>query len=1100
MMALDKEWGRRIEAWLDELRKRFYIPMGKVEVEGFTTFDRLSPGEASSRDFRPFPAGSSWGAKWEYGWFRASLELPPEAAGRRIVLRLKPGREGIAFVNGAAAGAIDRQHGELTLARPARGGERFEILAEFYAGHGPIEENCGPVAPGASPIPETPPAQRTVEESDWGEWDDEAFALWVDAEALYQTRSVLPETSLRVSEIDSGLRAFASIVDFELPPDAMRETVRAARARLSPLLACRNGSTAPLMHVFGNSHLDLAWQWPREETVRKSARTMSTQLALLDEYSGYAYYLCQVPLMEMLRDSYPEIWARTKARIADGSVMVDGGMWLEPDTNLPWGEALVRQVILAKEFFRKELGRDTKVLWLPDTFGFSAALPQIMRGTGLDYFATKKIIDGYTDGDPFPLVTFGWKGLDGSEVLAHVYRKCNSPLDPKTLAKRWNVDRRQLDGVSTYLFPFGYGDGGGGPTREMLEFAKRLGDLEGNPRTKMSGPLEFFRELESLGPPERSYEGELYFQEHRGTYTSQARTKLANRRAEAALRDAELWLAFASGAASGEVSGGRPGTPIESAPARLRGAWRGLLMNHFHDVVSGASIGRVHAEAVAELEAVRAEAEALRGEAFASLADQSRKSADSGFSFFNSLSWKRKELVLIPEKGLPQLEGPDGAALPAQEGGEGTWVEVSLPSCGWASCPTLPRGAGDSAAASAVALAEGGVSLRREGGLFVLENGELRATVDALGRLPSVIDKRSGLEAAAAPCNELRLFRDVNSNYDAWDIESLYAAQRVDLGDEAASGAEIEVLAEGPLFAALRVRRRVASSLVEQEIRLARGSRRIEFRTKVDWREDHKLLKAAFPTTLKADDALYEIQFGHVRRPTHRNRRYDADRFECCQHRWTALAEAWRGAAILNDCKYGSDVLGGTMSLTLLKAAFVPDPGADRGRHEFNYAFYVWTGPFASEGPVREAYAFNYPVAIRGGAPAGVVPMCGAGSTLGALAGAAGIAVSAGGAASLLSIEGQGIVLEAAKLAEDGSGDLVLRLYESSGSATRASLRPSPALGLETCRETNLLEEGGEPEALEGGALALAFRAFEIKTIRLGRSSQLGGTMKGIKP
>jgi alpha-mannosidase len=1028
--------------------------MGELELSGFTTFERLTPAAAAARAFKPMPIGAQWGAKWEYGWFRSELELPASAAGLRIVLRLAPGAEGIVFLDGRAAGAVDREHREITLARPARGGERFSILAEFYAGHGPIEENCGPVAPGAIVIPEPGPTQRVVGASGWGAWDDEAFALWVDAETLFQTRSVLPETSLRVSEIDEGLREFTRVVDFELPPDAMRETFRAARAVLAPLLECRNGSTAPLMHIFGNSHLDLAWQWPMEETVRKSARTMSTQLALLEEYPGYRYLLCQVPLLEILRDSYPEAWERTKARIAEGSVLVEGGMYLEPDTNLPWGEALIRQIAFAKRFFREELGKDTRVLWLPDTFGFSAALPQIMKGAGLDFFATKKIVDNYTDGDPFPYSIFSWKGLDGTEVLAHIYRKCNSPIDPKTLAKRWNVDRRQLDGISSYLFPFGYGDGGGGPTREMLEFASRLGDLEGNPRTVMSGPLEFFEELAARGKPKDSYSGELYFQEHRGTYTSQARTKRANRKAELALRDAELWSAFAC-ARSG----------FAWPEAELRAIWRSLLLNHFHDIISGASIHRVHEEAVAQLEGVAVAAAGLRQSALEALGAGGRESpGGGGFVLFNSLSWERTVQVLLPGRGIGALRDADGNPIASQESAEGTWIEAKLPSCGWAA--VVPGAAlAPSAASPAGAAAGSGAGdlqpIRREGELFILENEYIRAKVDSLGRLPSIVDRQTGLELAEAPCNELRLFKDVNSNYDAWDIESLYKGMPVDLGE---GGAKVEIAAEGPLFAALRVRRRLGSSELEQEILLRRGSRMIEFRTSVDWREDHKLLKAAFPTRLRADEALYEIQFGHVRRPTHRNRRYDADRFEGCHHRWVALAETARGAAVLNDCKYGSDVDGGTISLTLLKAPFVPDPTADRCRHEFSYAFFPWSGDFASRGPVREGYGFNVPPAVLGGAAGG-----------------------GRGRASLLSVDAPSVILEAAKLADDGSGDLVLRLYESSGSALRTVLR----LGFDCllCRETDLLESGGVEDPLSSNLVGLEFRAFEIKTLRLSLAS-----------
>ncbi len=1028
-MSLSKEWNNRIAAWLVELRGHFYEPLGEIALDGFVTFERLDPATAGFREFRPMPAGTAWGAKWEYAWFKGELALPAEAAGKRvvgarIVARLEPGLEGLVFVNGAAAGAVDREHREITLARRAKGGESYSILAEFYAGHGPIEENCGPVPPGFRPIPETAPTQRTVAPSTWGTWDDEAFALWIDAETLYQTRAVLPEASLRVSEIDAGLEDFSRIVDFELPADAMRDTFRNARARLRPLLECVNGSTAPEMFAFGNSHLDLAWQWPREETVRKSARTMSTQLALLEEYPEYGYLLCQVPLFEMLRDGYPELWARTKARIAEGSVKAEGGMWLEPDTNLPCGEALIRQVALAKEFFRDELGADTRLLWLPDTFGFSAALPQIMRGTGLEYFATKKLIDNYSGGDPFPYTTFRWKGLDGSEVLAHVYRKCNSPIDPNTLAKRWNADRVQKDGISTYLFPFGYGDGGGGATREMLEFARRLGDLEGNPKVRMSGPIEFFEDLESRGRPFESYVGELYFQEHRGTYTTQGRTKRANRKAEIALRDAELWSAFA-------------GVLVDSPwpKGALRGAWRGLLSSHFHDVIAGVSIARVHEEALAELEAVAARSRELRDAALAGLAGAGGECV----RVYNSLSWERTELVLLP-KDAPALVDAEGKAVPAQAAPEGLWVEATIPACGWTSLAPGTSACG------------GFVSIRADGDGYVLENDFLRARVDRAGRVPSFVDKVSGLEVAAAPCNDFRLYKDVNSNYDAWDIESLYRGLPVELGE---GDATIEVAAEGPLFVALRLRRRLAASDLAQEIKLARGSRRLEFHTAIDWREDHKLLKVSFPTNLRADDALYEIQFGHVRRPTHRNRRFDADRFEGCQHRWTALAETGRGAAVLNDCKYGSDVAGGTISLTLLKAPFVPDMGADRGRHEFAYAFMAWSGDFASMGPVREGYAFNVPPTV---------------STGGA------------GARSLLGLDEPSVILETAKLAEDGSGDLVLRLYESSGRALRCALR----LGFPcaAARAADMLESEGAELPIAEGTAALEFRAFEIKTLR----------------
>ncbi|HRY53575.1 MAG TPA: glycoside hydrolase family 38 C-terminal domain-containing protein [Spirochaetia bacterium] len=1039
-MSLTREWEQRIRCWIDELPRQFYEELGPVELEGFCTFERLRPEEAARRNFEPMPVGRAWGAKWEYGWFRGSLRLPAQAAGRRVVLRLNPGKEGLVFANGAALGARDREHTELCLCRDGRPGASYDILAEFYAGHGPIEENVGPVPPGRIPLPEPGPAQRVVEPSSFGLWDEDAFGLWVDALTLYQARSVLPEPSLRAAEIDEGLRGFCRLADFELPREGRDLSFRAARAALAPLLERRNGPTAPTLHVFGQSHLDLAWQWPREETLRKAARTVSSQLALMEEYPEYRFLWCQVPLFLMLKEGYPELYARLKEALRRGQLIAEGGMWLEPDTNLPSGESLVRQAIRAKRFFAEELGADTRVLWLPDTFGFSAALPQIMRQCGLDYFATKKLADGYGDGDPFPYNVFEWQGIDGSRVLSHLYRKCNSPLDPQTLARRWERDRVQKDGISAYLVPFGYGDGGGGPTREMLEFSRRLSDLEGLPRTRMSGPREFFEELERSGGARPAYVGELYFTEHRGTYTSQARLKRAGRKAELALRDAELWSA-----AAGRLAG-RP-YPREA----LEGAWTGLLMSHFHDVVTGVGIRRVVEEAEAELAASRAAAEAERDGALRAIAGA--PSAGEALLVSNSLSWPRTELVELPE-GAASCSDAEGRPLPVQSLGGRTWALAELPSCGWASL--LPSAEPPSGPAPRAGGAMAGAG---EGGCRAwLENELLRVELDARGGVSRLYDKQSRREIAAGSCNELRMYRDVNANYDAWDIGSMYAELPVALDEEA----ELRVLEAGPLAARVAVGRDLAHSRLEQIVSLRAGSRRLDFETRIDWREDHKLLKVAFEANVHADEALSEIQFGYVARPNHRSRKHDADRFEACHHRWVALVEPRRGFAVLNDCKYGASAQGRRLELTLLKSAFVPDMRADRGPQEFTYSIYAWNGSFADSGLVRRGYELNCPPVA--------LPMP---------------AAAAGPPVSAFSIDDPAVILEAAKLAEDGSGDLVLRLYESLGSAARCALSIGlPAAG---AAETDLLEAPRGALELREGRVELDFRPFEIKTLRLGR-------------
>ncbi len=1048
-MSLNPEWEDRLTMWRGELRRQFYREIGAIEFGYFTTKDRLTAELAGEGPFAPAPEGTEWGAKWEYGWFRATVKLPREAGGKRIALKLELGAEALVFVDGVAAGARDKEHAEITLAMSGEPGAEYEVLAEAYAGHGRREETIGPVPPGRVPIPEPGPTQTAVGRSTYGEWDDLAFSLWLDFEALYQVRCGIDPRSLRVAEIDRGLKDLTLIVDFELPLEEMRKPFEAGRERLRPLLSCVNGSTAPLLHIVGQSHLDLAWLWPREETVRKSARTISTQLALMDEYPDFRFFLCQVPLFLMLEENYPELYARVLERVAEGRIIAEGGMWLESDTNLPSGESLIREFLYGKRFLRERFGLDSVLLWLPDSFGFSAALPQIMAGCGVKYFGTNKIASSYSGGEPFPYGLFRWQGLDGTRVLANLFRRANAPLDPATVIKRWNDDRMQADGIRTLLFPFGFGDGGGGPTREHLEFASRLSDLEGAPRTKMSGPVEFFREVEREEPPGDVYVGELYFPEHRGTYTSQAKTKKGNRKAEFALREAEFWGTVAAvrcASVSGDemvvgegsavsddttTGGASPGRGYSYPRDAMEAAWKRLLLNQFHDVVTGTSIERVHVEAEADFAAVISEADRIAQEARGSIPH----SPGSGATAFNSLSWERTELV--PVSGSV-LSGPtqvvDGVTL----------VETTLPTCGWAPVGWRPVGGASNSEGSD----DGGVIV----GPDSIENGLVRIRFGERGEITSILDKDENRELAAGPCNEFRMYRDVTSNYDAWDIASMYESLPVELIE----GAVLTPLDSGPLLGRIRIERRIHDSTVKQDIVLRRGSRRLEFRTTVDWREDHKLLKVAFPFDLKADEAIHEIQFGHIKRPNHKSRKFDADRYEVVNHKWTAVVEASRGAAVLNDCKYGVNVDGASINLTLLKSAFVPDMRADRGVQEFTYALYFWNGPFAGSGIVREGYELNSPLAVAPGSF---------------------------GSGSFLGLSNPAVVVEALKPAEDGSGDAVVRLYESDGSTLRCDL----ALGfpVRSAAIADMMEKPTAALPVEAGNIALDFRPFEIKTIRL---------------
>ncbi len=1007
-MALTIEWKNRIERWQEALWKLCYQPLGSIALEGFTTKDQLTAQQAASGPFAPMPLGTPWGAKWEYGWFRGRVTVPKTAAGKRVVMRLVPGGESLVWVNGAVAGSIGWAHKEITLDTNAKAGEAYDLLIESYGGHGHITVGDGPYPYGVESVPEPGPTQTEVKGSTFGIWREEVYQAAVDFTTLYELRQHLEETSLRVSQIDEALIDVTLIIDPELPDEEMLETVRAGRARMKDVLECKNGPTMPTFYAFGHAHIDVAWLWPLQETERKMARTAINQLALFEEYPEFKFLQSQPHLYWMLEQKYPELYERFKAAGTGGEVIADGAMWVEADTNVSGGEALIRQVMYGRQFFQNEFGIDSRVLWLPDVFGYSGALPQILKGCGVVGFSTQKITWAYNGGDPFPYNTFLWEGIDGSAIPAHIFYDYNSQIRPKPILERWQ-NRLQKNHIDSMIMAFGWGDGGGGPTRDHLEFFRRVQDLEGLPRMKMASPAEFFTDLLSHGQPKERHVGELYFQAHRGTYTSQAKTKRGNRKSEFALREAEMW-----------ASAARALKGFAFTPQTLELTWRKVLLNQFHDILPGSSIHRVYEEAEALYTEAIAEAQGVAKSAMTVL---TTPSADS--TVFNSLSWERCALVETPA-------GP---------------VEVKVPPCGWATLPTAK--AGDEMLVSGDTF----VSARKStDGNIILENEFIRARIDARGELVSLWDKETGLESLAGAGNRLCLYKDVPTMWDAWDLDSMAELQPVKT-DEPVS---LEIASAGPLVVRLSLHRNLNQSRVEQTISLRRGSRRIDFDTTIDWQESHKLLKVAFPVNIFATEAIHEIQFGHLRRPNHTSRPFDADRFEVSAHKWSALAEENRGVAVLNDCKYGLSVKGNSINLTLLKSAMAPDMTADKGTQRFTYAVYAWNGSLAQSGVVREAYDLNVPVTVIPGAA---------------------------GKGSLFSLDCDTVVIESVKPAENGSSDLIVRLYETMRSAARCTL--STELSVKTAVETNLVEEEVGVLEVAEGKIALDFRPFEIKTIRL---------------
>ncbi len=1006
-MALAVDWQHRIDKWEKALWAACYRPLGSVTFEGFTTKDNLRPDEVLRASFRPMPAGTAWGAKWEYGWFKTSLRVPEAAHGKPLALKFDPGGyESLVWINGTPAGSFGWGHPILWLTHSAIAGEVFELLLESYAGHGRMTEGGGPVPFGVETVPEPGDTQAVVKESTFGIWQEEIYQAALDFSTLLDLSRNLDPLSLRTARVDECLMDTSLMIDLELPEDELLETIRAGRKRMKPLLESRNGPSMPTLYAFGHAHLDVAWLWPLQHTERKMAMTILNQLALIKDYPEYRFLQSQPHLLWMLQQRYPEIYAQVKRAVASGKVIPEGGMWVEADTNISGGEALIRQILYGQAFFEKEFGIQSRVLWLPDVFGYSGALPQILKGFGMIGFATQKITWAYNGGEPFPYNIFWWEGIDGSRIATHIFTDYNSELRPKALLERWNT-RLQKNGISSLLLPFGWGDGGGGPTRDHLEFYRRVQDLEGVPRVRMSSPEEFFLDLENQGLPKERYVGELYFQAHRGTYTSQARAKQGNRKSEIALREAELWSSVANVLAG-----------YQFTSTTFTEEWRGLLLNQFHDILPGSSIERVYQEAQVVYEQILA----CAGDV-AEAAARSLVSSGERMAAFNSLSWPRKALVNTP----------------------GGRIEVELPACGWARVPEDSGQATGQQSQTSATLTDGG---------FELENERILARFDSQARLRSLWDKEAQRDLMESPGNQLCLFKDVPNRWDAWDIDRMAFLQPVPC-DEPVT---ITLLQPGPIAARVKIERDLHESHLVQVISLRRGSRRIDFETSINWQERHKLLKVCFPFAIHTNEVISEIQFGHLRRPNHQSRPFDADRFEICNHRWSALVEEGRGAAVLNDCKYGLSALGNSLNLTLLKSPLAPDMNADRGMHTFTYSVYTWNGSLLESGLLQEAYDLNVPVLV--------IPETGVQSPR-----------------SIFSVDAPNVVIETVKLAEDGTGDLILRLYEGMRTATRCVL--STSLSIRSAAIVDMLERNPRQLECEPGRIGLDFRPFEIKTLRL---------------
>ncbi len=1063
---------RRLDVWAWE------VPGEPVAVD-----------QALAATYVPFSVGSMWGRPWGTTWFKMSGAVPQGWAGKRVEAAIDLGftnmpgfqSEGLMWHQRDGVwvpwrGLHPFNH-EVAVAGSAKGGETISYLVEAAANpmlvaHQP-DANSDVLTAGQGPIYSLNRAELVVVETDVTE-------LREDVRCLSELMRQLSGDDPRRHEI---LRALERMLD-ELVLDDVAGTAGRARAHLAEVLSRPAHASAHRLTAVGHAHLDSAWLWPLRETKRKAARTFANVLDLMADYPELVFACSQAAQYEWMKEEYPSVFEGIIEKVAEGRWVPVGGMWVEPDVNLPSGESLVRQLTFGQRFFEEHFGIRSTEVWIPDVFGYTAALPQLMRLAGISRFLTQKL--SWNKTNKFPHHSFWWEGIDGSTVFTHFppvdsYGALFWPMQLSHAVRNFSDKGR----ATRSLLPFGFGDGGGGPNRQMMRQFRRVRDLEGLPRIEIGTPEHFFDEAIDEYRDAPRWVGELYFETHRGTYTSQAKTKKGNRRCEQLLHEAELWCVAAYGT---KAADGYPKVELDRI-------WKAVLLNQFHDILPGSSIAWVHREAeqtyaalVADLEEIihsalshMAVAVGGHGPAVGTAAPSGARTSGRGSGMplvANASPFHRCEVVLIDAKALA---GADASALVRQDLADGrTALRLS------AGAMTLgPAVEPDDEASVRL------VSALADGGGIVMGNELISVSIDRDGLLSSVValGGREGdreVLADGARANLLQLHPDFPTEYDAWDLDEYYRRQVIDLVD----ASEVQVLDEGPLVASVAVTRSFRSSEVRQVYELRAGSPRLDIHTTIGWHERDHVLKASFPLGIHTDELTREIQFGNVTTKIHTNTSWDAARFEVCAHRWVYAGEADFGAALLNDGKYGHDATrtrnckdlpSTTVRLTLLKGARYPDPLADEGEHCFTYSLMPTHKGLTDV--IEQGYALNMPLRVL---PEREV--AGAERGLSEQTDPAECAVT-GCPVSLAPSESTAVI-ETVKPADDDSGDLVVRLYESRGCHARSSFvfDTSPV----SVSVVDLLEEPNAaipdaPVAIHGDRVTVDLRPFQVVTLRVVR-------------
>lgn len=989
-------------------------------------------GEAVDLDDSSWPVvnvGHAWRGDNTSVWYRRVITIPEKIGGFAISasavrLRMAIDDDGEIYADGRHLQSFHRDEGNAIIAESAPPGHSILVAVKGKNQSGP-----GRLLD----------ARLSIEG-----FDDIASSL----EAYIFDRDAA--RALATGEGEAAVNARRVIADAEALLDAgalergdkqaLLASVQAALKRLSALSPMVKSHRITLL---ANAHIDLAWLWPWSETVQVCRDTFSSVLGLMKDYPDLVYAQSQAAAYLWMQERYPEIFEGIRKAVSEGRWEIVGGMWAESDGNIPSGESFVRQLLYGKRYFLKNFGLDVKVGWLPDTFGFNWNLPQIFRKAGLDYFLTTKL--NSNEVTRLPHAVFWWEAPDGSRVLAYhpVIGYGGGIEAPRLLNSLSRFE--ELDGLKDMLYLYGVGDHGGGPSREMLDSAKGLGNSDMFPSLAHGTALDWFRKAQASGDL-TTWKSELYFEHHRGTYTSQANQKRGNRESENLLQQAELFSTWAN-------LMGRP-YPAEE----LAEAWRLTLFNQFHDILPGSSIHQVYVDSAKDYARIRQLAEGALESALKRIAGSVDTAAMQGqpVVVFNPLCWKRDDLVEIEAPFKSQcfsIQDESGRTMPWQMTAEGKllFLPRDVPSMGyrvfWISpSRRAPRFASKLRANSPT-----------------LENEWFRLRLDEnSGFCSSIVDKRGNRELLIRRGQgfQLQAFQDEG---DAWDILADYKQHPIELSP----GAEIEVLEQGPLRACVSVKRRLGNSSIEQRLMLYRHVPRIDCLMNADWRETHVLLKAAFPLRIKSDSASYEIAYATIERSTLEDTPARKAQFEVSAQKWADVSGRDSGVSLLNNCKYGYDIKampeakGTMMRISLLRSPTSPDPQADKHDHTFTISLYPHAGDWRKANTVHRAWELNMPLAAR------VEPRH------------RGRLKPSG---SFLAVSPKNVIVTVVKKAED-SQEVILRWYEAEGKDSIARIRLSAPV--KEARETDLLEKPLAKVQISGGALVVPTGHYEIKTVKV---------------